>query len=97
MTNIVALDDKVLQECCIIVEEELDYTYRMCRTHNKSVGPLEIRVVEPSTFEELMDFFINQRASISEYKTPRCIRSEGALKLLNSHMKLSFISPREPK
>ena len=97
LANIAALDDKVLQECCITVEEELDYTYRICRTHNKSVGPLEIRVVEPGTFEELMDFFINQGASISQYKTPRCIRSEGALKLLNSHVKLSFISPREPK
>ncbi|KAM3737672.1 hypothetical protein ACB098_09G074300 [Castanea mollissima] len=81
LANIAALDDKVLQECCITMEEELDYTYRICRTHNKSVGPLEIRVVEPGT----------------QYKTPRCIRSEGALKLLNSHVKLSFFSPREPK
>ncbi|KAM3706259.1 hypothetical protein ACJW31_03G140200 [Castanea mollissima] len=58
LANIAALDDKVLQECCITMEEELDYTYRICRTHNKSVGPLEIRVVEPGTFEELMNFFI---------------------------------------
>ncbi|KAL0004331.1 hypothetical protein SO802_011892 [Lithocarpus litseifolius] len=97
LDNIAAIDDKVLQECCIAVEEELDYTYRICRTHNKSIRPLEIRVVEPGTFQELMDFFIDQGASINQHKTPRCIKSKGALKLLNSHMKASFFSPREPK
>ncbi|KAM3754066.1 hypothetical protein ACB098_03G139500 [Castanea mollissima] len=97
LANIAALDEKMLQECCIAVEEELDFKYRICRTHNKSVGPLEIRVVEPGTFEELMDFFIDQGASINQYKTPRCIKSEGALKLLNSHVKASFFSPRDPK
>ncbi|KAI8533796.1 hypothetical protein RHMOL_Rhmol10G0036900 [Rhododendron molle] len=28
----------VLQECCVAVEEELDYIYRRCRAHDKSVG-----------------------------------------------------------
>ena len=93
----IALDDKVLQECCIAVEEELDYIYRRCRTFDKSIGPLEIRVVELGTFEELMDLFINQGASINQYKTPRCIKSIAALELLNSHVKASFFSPRDPK
>lgn len=94
---IAVLDDKVLQECCIAVEEELDYIYRGCRVNEKSVGPLEIRVVEPGTFEELMDLFIDRGGSINQYKTPRCIKSKAALKLLNSHVKASFFSPRDPK
>ncbi|PQQ03067.1 putative indole-3-acetic acid-amido synthetase GH3.9 [Prunus yedoensis var. nudiflora] len=89
--------DKVLQECCIAVEEELDYIYRRCRTHDKSVGPLEIRVVEPGTFEKLMDYFISQGGSINQYKTPRCIKSNKALKLLDSNVKACFFSPRDPK
>ncbi|KEH43222.1 indole-3-acetic acid-amido synthetase [Medicago truncatula] len=91
------LDPNVLQECCIAVEEELDYVYRRCRTNDKSVGPLEIRVVEPGTFEALMDLFITKGASINQYKTPRCIKSKKALKLLKSKVSASFFSPRDPK
>ncbi|XP_059625172.1 putative indole-3-acetic acid-amido synthetase GH3.9 [Cornus florida] len=90
------LDAKVLQECCIAVEEELDYIYRRCRAHDKCIGPLEIRVVKPGTFEALMDMFIKQGGSINQYKTPRCIKSNAALKLLNSNVKASFFSPRDP-
>ncbi|XP_050237683.1 putative indole-3-acetic acid-amido synthetase GH3.9 isoform X2 [Mercurialis annua] len=90
------VDAEVLQECCIAVEEELDYTYRRCRAHDKSVGPLEIRVVESGTFEALMDLFIRQGGSINQYKTPRCIKSNAALMLLNSHVKASIFSPRDP-
>ena len=91
------LDPNLLQECCIAVEEQLDYVYRRCRTNDKSVGPLEIRVVEPGTFDALMDLFISQGASINQYKTPRCIKSKKALKLLNSKVVASFFSPRDPK
>lgn len=95
--NAVMVDGSVLEECCIAVEEQLDYVYRQCRSHDKSVGPLEIRVVEPGTFDSLMDLFISQGASINQYKTPRCIKSKKALKLLNSKVTASFFSPRDPK
>lgn len=89
---------KVLEECCIAVEEQLDYVYRRCRSHDKSVGPLEIRVVEPGTFETLMDLLVSQGGSINQYKTPRCIKSNNAaLMLLDSNVKDSFFSPRDPK
>ncbi|KAL3033654.1 hypothetical protein AAZX31_02G147700 [Glycine max] len=91
------LDANVLEECCIAVEEQLDYVYRRCRSYDKSVGPLEIRVVEPGTFDALMDLFICQGASINQYKTPRCIKSKKALKLLKSKVTASFFSPRDPK
>ncbi|TQD95027.1 hypothetical protein C1H46_019372 [Malus baccata] len=91
------LDDKVMQECCIAIEEELDYIYRRCRAYDKSVGPLEIRVVEPGSFDALMDYFISQGGSINQYKTPRCIKSNKALKLLDSNVKACFFSPRDPK
>lgn len=94
--TLLAIEPEVLQDCCVAMEEELDYTYRRCRTNDKSIGPLEIRVVEPGTFESLMDLFINQGASINQYKTPRCIQSKPALKLLNSNVTESYFSPRDP-
>ncbi|XAR61315.1 hypothetical protein NMG60_11034972 [Bertholletia excelsa] len=90
------LEPKLLQECCIAIEEELDYVYRRCRAHDKSIGPLEIRVVELGTFDALMDMFIEQGGSINQYKTPRCIKSGAALKLLDSNVKTCFFSPRNP-
>lgn len=92
-----SIDAKLLEECCITVEEELDYVYRQLRSREKTVGPLEIRVVERGTFEALMDFFISQGGSINQYKTPRCIKSDAALKSLNAHVSTSFFSPRDPK
>ncbi|KAK0583345.1 hypothetical protein LWI29_035987 [Acer saccharum] len=92
----ISLDPKILEECCIAVEEQLDYVYRRCRTYDKSVRPLEIRMVEQGTFEGLMDLCISQGGSINQYKTPRCIKCNTALKLLNSHVKASFFSPRDP-
>nr|XP_043622386.1 putative indole-3-acetic acid-amido synthetase GH3.9 [Erigeron canadensis] len=91
-----SLGPKVLQDCCIAIEEDLDYIYRRLRTNDKAIGPLEIRVVKSGTFESLMDFFIKQGASINQYKTPRCIKSDAALKLLNSNVKACFFSPRNP-
>ncbi|KAI3693518.1 hypothetical protein L1987_76462 [Smallanthus sonchifolius] len=90
------ISPKVLQDCCIAIEEDLDYIYRRCRTNDKSIGPLEIRVVKTGTFELLMDFFIKEGASINQYKTPRCIKSDAALKLLKSNVKACFFSPRDP-
>lgn len=87
---------QILEECCMILEEALDYVYRRCRTFDRSVGPLEIRVVSPGTFEALMDHFIRNGASINQYKTPRCIQSSDALELLNSRVEACFFSPRNP-
>ncbi|XP_010938422.2 probable indole-3-acetic acid-amido synthetase GH3.11 [Elaeis guineensis] len=95
-SQIIPLDDHLLQDCCIAIEESLDYIYRRCRSNDKSVGPLEIRLVEAGTFEALMDIFISQGSSINQYKTPRCIESSVALKFLNSKVRSCFFSPRDP-
>ncbi|KAL8054835.1 hypothetical protein ABFX02_04G018600 [Erythranthe guttata] len=91
------ISGEVVAECCIAVEEGLDYVYRRCRTNDKSVGPLEIRVVKSGTFEKLMDLFIAQGgASINQYKTPRCVKSKAGLKLLNANVSECYFSPRDP-
>ncbi|CAA7044222.1 unnamed protein product [Microthlaspi erraticum] len=90
-------EPKLMEECCIAIEEELDYIYRQCRTKERSIGPLEIRVVKAGTFEKLMDLIISQGGSFNQYKTPRCVKSNSVtLKLLNGHVTGSFFSPRDP-
>ncbi|GJN10723.1 hypothetical protein PR202_ga28841 [Eleusine coracana subsp. coracana] len=91
------LNPQLLESCCISVEESLDSVYRRCRTHDKSVGPLEIRLVQDGAFDALMDLLVSQDSSINQYKTPRCIESGLALKLLNSKVIACFFSPRDPE
>ncbi|KAK4791908.1 hypothetical protein SAY86_022343 [Trapa natans] len=75
-----------------IMEESLDSVYRRCRMKEKSIGPLEIRVVREGTFDLLMDYCIVQGSLMSQYKTQRCIKSDAALKILNSGVMGSFCS-----
>ncbi|KAL6896900.1 hypothetical protein ACP4OV_007472 [Aristida adscensionis] len=91
------LDGHLLESCCIAVEESLDFVYRRCRAHDKSVGPLEIRLVEAGAFDALMDLLVSQGSSINQYKTPRCIQPGPALKFLNSKVTACFFSPRDPE
>ncbi|XP_023524849.1 putative indole-3-acetic acid-amido synthetase GH3.9 isoform X2 [Cucurbita pepo subsp. pepo] len=87
----------VLQDCCIAVEEHLDYVYRRCRAKDKSIGPLEIRLVRVGTFDALMDLIIAQGGSMNQYKTPRCVNSNSAaIGLLDAHLERSVFSPRDP-
>ncbi|KAK4790040.1 hypothetical protein SAY86_017344 [Trapa natans] len=90
------LDKGIMEECCSTMEESLDSVYRICRRKEKSIGPLEIRVVREGTFDELMDYCIMQGSSLSQYKTPRCIKSDAALKILNSGVMGSFCSQCVP-
>ncbi|KAK6143592.1 hypothetical protein DH2020_023940 [Rehmannia glutinosa] len=78
--------DKVLDECCLAMEESLNSVYRRCRVVDKSIGPLEIRVVKNGTFEELMDYAISKDASIGQYKVPRCVSSKPMVDLLDSRI-----------
>ncbi|KAH7306320.1 hypothetical protein KP509_22G006300 [Ceratopteris richardii] len=87
----------VLEECCASVEESLDSVYRQGRVSDRSIGPLEIRVVKPGSFDALMDYCLGRGASINQYKAPRCVKAEPIIELLNSRVSASFWSPRLPK
>ncbi|XVE53033.1 hypothetical protein DITRI_Ditri02bG0172600 [Diplodiscus trichospermus] len=93
--DISELNLKIIEECCYIVEESLDYVYRLQRNSN-NIGPLETRVVKNGTFIALMDIFISKGSSISNYKTPSCIRSEEALKILDSRVVGRYFSQTAP-
>ncbi|KAK1572219.1 hypothetical protein Q3G72_029265 [Acer saccharum] len=90
------LDTFIMEQCCSTMEESLDSVYRRCRKKDNSIGPLEIRVVTHGTFDALMDLCVSQGSSVNQYKTPRCIKSEEAINLLNSKVVGRFFSQKTP-
>ncbi|KAJ8532619.1 hypothetical protein K7X08_012542 [Anisodus acutangulus] len=87
----------VFEDCCLTIEESLNSVYRQGRASDKSIGPLEIKVVESGTFDKLMDYAISLGASINQYKTPRCVKFAPIVELLNSRVVSSYFSPKCPK
>lgn len=87
---------EVLDQCCLAMEEALNSVYRQCRVADRSIGPLEIRVVKNGTFEELMDYAISRGASINQYKVPRCVNVGPVVELLDSRVVSAHFSPSMP-
>ncbi|XP_078158947.1 indole-3-acetic acid-amido synthetase GH3.17-like [Carex rostrata] len=90
------LDPKVLDECCAVVESGLDSIYRRGRSRDRSIGPLEIRVVGNGAFDALMDFCLSRGSSVNQYKTPRCINSGDAVSVLDEKVIGKFFSQKAP-
>ncbi|KAF8047124.1 hypothetical protein N665_3197s0010 [Sinapis alba] len=89
-------DPKVLEECCFTVEESLDSVYRKGRKNDKNIGPLEIKVVRRGAFDELMNFFVSRGTSVSQYKTPRSVKNEEALKIMEATVVSKYFSRKIP-
>ncbi|KAK9689044.1 hypothetical protein RND81_09G031000 [Saponaria officinalis] len=87
----------VFEDCCLAIEESLNSVYRQGRVSDKSIGPLEIKIVENGTFDKLMDYAISLGASINQYKTPRCVKFAPIIELMNSRVVSSYFSPKCPK
>uniref|UniRef100_A0A5B6Z6D3 Putative GH3-1 n=1 Tax=Davidia involucrata TaxID=16924 RepID=A0A5B6Z6D3_DAVIN len=87
---------EVLNQCCLAMEESLNSVYRQGRVADKSIGPLEIRVVKNGTFGELMDYAISRGASINQYKVPRCVNFTPIVELLDSRVVSAHFSPAAP-
>lgn len=85
-----------MEQCCSVVEESLDSVYRRCRSKDRSIGPLEIRVVKWGAFDALMDFSVSQGSSVNQYKTPRCIKSPEAIQILEGRVEGRFFSRGAP-
>ncbi|CAN6381391.1 unnamed protein product [Urochloa humidicola] len=88
---------RVMAACCAEVEAGLDAVYRRCRSRDRSVGPLEIRVVGPGAFDALMDLCVSQGSSVNQYKTPRCIKHPDAIAVLEARVLGRFFSHAVPQ
>ncbi|CAL4987767.1 unnamed protein product [Urochloa decumbens] len=87
---------RAMAACCAEVEAGLDAVYRRCRSRDRSVGPLEIRVVGPGAFDALMDLCVSQGSSVNQYKTPRCIKHPDAIAVLEARVLGRFFSDAVP-
>ncbi|KAI8523013.1 hypothetical protein RHMOL_Rhmol13G0041600 [Rhododendron molle] len=88
--------DELLGRCCLAMEESLGHFYKQSRVADRSIGPLEIRVVRSGTFEEIMNYAISRGASINQYKVPRCVSLAPMRKLLESRVASAHFSPSLP-
>lgn len=95
--KMMVIPDSIYEECCLTIEESLNSVYRQCRVSDKSIGALEIKIVENGSFDKLMDFAISNGASINQYKAPRCVNYAPILHLLNSRVVSNYFSPKSPK
>ncbi|KAL8110040.1 indole-3-acetic acid-amido synthetase GH3.6-like isoform X2 [Apium graveolens] len=86
----------VFEDCCLDIEESLNSVYRQGRVATKSIGPLEIKIVEKGSFNEVMDYAISLGASLSQYKTPRSLKLGPIVDLLNSKVVSNYYSPKCP-
>ncbi|KAM3343311.1 hypothetical protein P3S68_025400 [Capsicum galapagoense] len=86
----------VFEDSCITIEESLNSVYRQGRASDKSIGPLEIRIVEIGTFDKLMDYYVSLGTSINQYKTPRSVKFAPLVEILNSRVVSSHFSPTCP-
>ncbi|KAI5014249.1 hypothetical protein ZWY2020_055639 [Hordeum vulgare] len=91
-----AVDKETLDECCLEMEKALNAVYRRSRVVDGSIGPLEIRVVRPGTFEELMNYAVSRGTSIGQYKVPRCVTLPSIIHLLDSRIMSTHFSPTLP-
>ncbi|VVB13167.1 unnamed protein product [Arabis nemorensis] len=82
-------DEQTFLECCLVMEDSLDDEYKECRLY-RSVGPLEIRVVNDGSFDSLMDLYISKGGAVTQYKTPTCITSEKGLQVLEKNVVARF-------
>ncbi|KAM7276613.1 hypothetical protein ACFE04_018479 [Oxalis oulophora] len=77
------VEDKVLNECCKEMDASfMDHGYVVSRKSN-SIGPLELRIVERGSFKKILDYFVGNGATLSQFKTPRCTSNQVLLKILN--------------
>ncbi|KAJ0965999.1 hypothetical protein J5N97_027137 [Dioscorea zingiberensis] len=84
--------DEVLQECCREMDASFaDYGYIVSRRTN-SIGPLELRLVKVGTFSNILEHYISNGATMSQFKTPRCISNPVLLGILNHNTIKQFRS-----
>lgn len=93
--DIEELDRTIMAECCSRMEESLGFTYKMYRKEN-AIAALEIRVLKQGSLKALMDYYVSQGASLTQYKGPSCIKSKEAIKILDSRVMARFLSPKKP-
>ncbi|XP_008800141.1 indole-3-acetic acid-amido synthetase GH3.10 [Phoenix dactylifera] len=84
--------DGVLEACCREMDAAFaDHGYVVSRKTG-SIGPLELRILESGTFRKILEYYIGNGATMSQFKTPRCTTNQVLLKILDRCTVKSFRS-----
>ncbi|KAJ4981392.1 hypothetical protein NE237_032229 [Protea cynaroides] len=76
------VEEQVLCECCREMDASfVDHGYVVSRRMN-TIGPLELCIVESGTFRKILDYFLENGAALSQFKTPRCTSNQALLRIL---------------
>ncbi|EFJ08559.1 hypothetical protein SELMODRAFT_131513 [Selaginella moellendorffii] len=84
--------ERVLQECCDCMDGAFVEPGYVVSRAAKTIGPLELCVVERGTFRKLAESALDKGATLNQYKTPRCIAAPHLLAILRAGMVRSFYS-----
>jgi jasmonic acid-amino synthetase len=86
--------EDILQQCSSCLDKSfVDAGYVSSRKVN-SIGPLELRVLKPGTFHKIIDHYVGQGSTLSQFKTPRCVGPKNAtvLQILSNNVVRSYFS-----
>ncbi|MCO5591472.1 hypothetical protein L7F22_045455 [Adiantum nelumboides] len=85
--------ESTLRECATAMDHAFLEPGYMGSRKIKTIGALELCVVEPGTFRLLLERYLKRGSgAITQYKTPRCIASQEVLDILTSRVVLSVRS-----
>nr|GEZ05591.1 hypothetical protein [Tanacetum cinerariifolium] len=75
--------EQILVQCCKEMDAAfVDHGYIVSRKNN-SIGPLELCIVEQGTFKKIMEHYVRNGATMSQFKTPRCTTNDSLLDILD--------------
>ncbi|RYR02625.1 hypothetical protein Ahy_B06g081426 isoform C [Arachis hypogaea] len=86
--------EQVLGECCNCLDRSfVDAGYTSSRKVN-CIGPLELRLVRRGTFQKILEHYLGLGATVSQYKTPRCVgpTNPTVLQILTDNVVKTYLS-----
>ncbi|XP_047044892.1 jasmonoyl--L-amino acid synthetase GH3.5-like [Lolium rigidum] len=86
--------DEVLSSCANALDLAfVDEGYNGSRK-NKTIAPLELRILNKGTFKEILVHFLGLGGSVSQFKTPRFVNPSNSkvLQILNKNVTQSYFS-----
>ncbi|KAG2290557.1 hypothetical protein Bca52824_050161 [Brassica carinata] len=87
-------NEDVLQDCCNCLDKGFIDAGYMSSRKCKTIGALELRVLEKGTFKKIQEHFLGLGSSAGQFKMPRCVKPSNAkvLQILCENVVSRFFS-----
>ncbi|VVB13880.1 unnamed protein product [Arabis nemorensis] len=87
-------NEDVLQDCCNCLDRGFMDAGYMSSRKCKTIGALELRVVEKGTFRKVQEHFLGLGSSAGQFKMPRCVKPSNVkvLQILSENVVSKFFS-----